>query len=178
MRDSARRPVLWAALGLLLSTAGCAGLARVLGVEPPRFEVASDRESVLSLDASSVITGRPTARVRLWARVTNPNSFGFTLSTLRGSIFLEENEMAEVDLPLGLPLAASRDTVIPLDIRFGLPDLDRLGALGDALLRRSAVRYRLDGIVGVDAGSLGEPTFGPRTWLRGELDVRTGLDER
>jgi len=80
--------------------------------------------------------------------------------------------MAEVDLPLGLPLAAARDTVIPIEMGFGLPSLDQLGALGEALLRRSAVSYRLDGTVGVDAGTLGEPTFGPRTWLRGELDVR------
>ena len=81
--------------------------------------------------------------------------------------------MAELDLPLGLPLLASRDTVIPLDISFGLPSLSSLGALGDALLRRSAVRYRLDGTVAVDAGAFGEPTFGPRTWLQGQVEVRT-----
>jgi hypothetical protein len=128
---------------------------------------------VLTLDPTSVLTGRPLATVRIWARVTNPNGFGFTLSRLRGDLFLEEREMAEVDLPLGLPLLASRDTVIPLDIRFGLPSLSSLGALGDALLRRSAVRYRLDGTVAVDAGAFGEPTFGPRTWLQGQVEVRT-----
>jgi hypothetical protein len=149
----------------------------VLGIEPPRFEVVSDRESVISLDPASVLTGRPMARVRLWARVTNPNTMGLTLTTLRGDIFLEGNEMAEVDLPLGLPLLAAQDTVVPLDIRFGLPALSALGSLGEALLSRSAVSYRLDGTVGVDAGSLGEPTFGPRTWLSGELAVRTGLDD-
>ena len=84
--------------------------------------------------------------------------------------------MAEVDLPLGLPLPAARDTVIPLDIRFGLPALSSLGALGEALLSRSAVSYRLDGTVAVDAGALGEPTFGPRTWLTGDLVVRTGIE--
>lgn len=167
-----------ALVGLVATTslaAGCATIGRVLGVEAPRFEMAEGRESVLSLDASSLVTGRPRARLRVWARVSNPNAFGFTLSTLRGTVFLEDAEMAEVDLPLGLPLEAARDTVIPLEISFGLPDLERLGALGEAILRRSEVGYRLDGIVGVDAGELGEPTFGPRTWLQGRLDVRTGL---
>jgi hypothetical protein len=133
---------------------------------------------VLTLDPASVLAGRPLATVRIWARVTNPNSFGLTLSTLRGDLFLEQREMAEVDLPLGLPLLAARDTVIPLDIRFGLPSLASLGALGDALLRRSAVQYRLDGTVGVDAGALGQPRFGPRTWLQGRFEVRTGTPER
>jgi len=163
--------------GLLAASAGgsgCAGLGQLLGVEAPRFEVASERQSVLSLDPVSLLSGRPQASLRIWARVTNPNSFGFTLSRLTGELFLEDNEMAEVDLPLGLPLLAARDTVIPLDLRFGLPALDALGSLGEALVRRSSVRYRLDGVLGVDAGSLGEPTFGPRTWLRGEVDVRTG----
>jgi hypothetical protein len=82
--------------------------------------------------------------------------------------------MAEIDLPLGLPLLAARDTVIPLDVSFGLPSLSSLGALGEALLRRSAIGYRLDGTLGIDAGALGQPTFGPRTWMQGQLDVRTG----
>jgi len=169
---------LLATLALAVVAAGCATLGRVLGIEPPRFEVASERESVISLDPSSILSGRPTAHVRLWARVTNPNDVGLTLSTLAGDIFLEGNEMAAVDLPLGLPLPAARDTVIPLDIRFGLPALSALGRLGEALLSRRAVSYRLDGTVGIDAGALGEPTFGPRTWLSGELEVRTGLDQK
>lgn len=175
MRPTTSRLVV-STLAALTLTAGCAGLQRLLDIQPPLIEVAADRESVLTLDATSVLTGRPLANVRIWARVRNPNTFGFTLTRLRGDIFLEEREMADVDLPLGLPLAAAADTVIPIDVSFGLPSLSSLGALGEALLRRSAVAYRLDGTVGVDAGSLGEPTFGPRTWLRGRFQVRTGVE--
>jgi hypothetical protein len=162
-----------AAAGAALGV-GCAGLQGILDVQPPRFEVASEQGSVLTLDPTSLLTGRPVARVRMWARITNPNGFGFTLSRLRGDLFLEERGLAEVDLPLGLPLPAAADTVVPLDVTFGLPSLSSLGALGEALLRRSAVAYRLDGTVAVDAGGLGEPSFGPRTWLRGRFEVRTG----
>jgi hypothetical protein len=34
------------------------------------------------------------------------------------------------------------------------------------------VGYRLDGTIGVDAGALGTPTFGPMTLLRGDAQVR------
>ena len=160
---------------LALGVSACASLQNLLSIESPRFELVTDRESVLSLDPISVLTDEPFVVVRLWTRVTNPNTFGLTVSKLEGDIFLEGREMAEIDLPLGLPLLAARDTVIPLDLRFGIPSLGSLGALGQALLARRPVRYRLDGVIGVDAGALGEPTFGPRTWLQGEVDVRARL---
>jgi hypothetical protein len=156
----------------------CASLQSLLEVAAPRFELVSDRESVLSIDPVSILTESPVVNLRLWTRVTNPNSFGLTVSTLEGEVFLEGREIAEVDLPLGLPLIAARDTVIPLDLRFGIPSLSSLGALGQALLARRPVRYRLDGTLGVDAGRLGEPTFGPRTWLQGEVQVRARIDDR
>jgi hypothetical protein len=41
------------------------------------------------------------------------------------------------------------------------------------VIRRAANReplaYHLEGTIGVDAGQLGQPTFGPMTILRGEL---------
>lgn len=159
---------------LLLPAGGCASFLRFLPVEAPRFELVTERGSVLSLDPASVLTGRPVANVRIWTRVTNPNGFGLTLSTFRGDLFVEGRDLAELDLPLGLPMPAAGDTVIPLDVRMGLPSLSTLGTLGEALLSGRAVQYRLDGTVGVDAGNLGDPTFGPRTWLEGELEVRTG----
>jgi hypothetical protein len=163
-------------LAVALSVASCAAFQQLLNVEAPRFEVVRDRPSVLTLDPASVLSGRPLANVRIWARVTNPNTFGLTISRLRGDLFLEDRELADVDLPMGLPLAAARDTVFPIDVSFGLPTLGSLGALGEALLRRSAVDYRLDGIVGIDAGAFGTPTFGPRTWLTGQFEVRTGRE--
>jgi hypothetical protein len=163
---------------VLLATAatGCATFLSFLPVEAPRFDVDAERGSVLTLDPVSLLSGRPVATLRIWTRVTNPNDFGLTLSRLQGDLFLEGREMAALNLPLGLPMAAVGDTVIPLDIQFGLPALGSLGALGESLLRRSAVGYRVDGVVGVDAGRLGEPTFGPRTWLEGDVEVRSSPD--
>jgi hypothetical protein len=177
MDDHVRRAAfVGVGLAASLSVGACAAFQQLLGVEAPRFEVVRDRPSVLTLDATSVLSGRPLARVRIWARVTNPNTFGLTVSRLRGDLFLEDREMADVDLPMGLPLVAARDTVIPIDISFGLPTLGSLGALGEALLRRNAVDYRLDGTVGIDAGAFGQPSFGPRTWLQGQFEVRTGRE--
>jgi hypothetical protein len=35
--------------------------------------------------------------------------------------------------------------------------------------RRESVEYRLDGTIGVDAGRLGQPVFGPMTLVRGDF---------
>lgn len=160
-----------------VATAGCATLGSLLNVVSPRFELVPEREAVLTLDPISILTDNPFVVVRVWTRVTNPNNFGLVISKLTGDVFLEGREMAEVNLPLGLPLPAARDTVIPLEIRFGIPSLSSLGALGSALYARRPVTYRLDGTIGVDAGALGEPTFGPRTWLQGQLDVKARLNQ-
>jgi hypothetical protein len=171
------RIALWALAALiLLGAAGCAGLTRLLGVEAPRFESAPGREHTLSLDPLTLLSGNPLATLTVWARVTNPNSFGLTVSTLQGDVVLEGRALAAFDLPLGVPLLAARDTVIPLRIRFGLPALSALEGLGTALLSGGTVAYRLDGVLGVDAGALGTPSFGPRTWLAGEVDVLRGID--
>jgi hypothetical protein len=33
--------------------------------------------------------------------VTNPNAFSLTLGTLKGTLFLQESQAADVDFPLG-----------------------------------------------------------------------------
>ena len=48
------------------------------------------------------------AALRVWARVTNPNPFGLTLSTLRADVSLEGARAATGDFPLGLPSAGGR----------------------------------------------------------------------
>lgn len=176
-RDSRTSAALVLAVASLFVLSGCATLAKALGVESPSFELAEGRSSHVSLALPSISSPRGTAVVTLWTRVRNPNDFGFTLSTLRGDLSLEGRDMADVDLPLGLPLGARGDTVIPLEIRFPIPDMEELGSLGEALLRQRSVGYALDGTIGVDAGELGEPTFGPRTWLDGEIGVRIGIPE-
>jgi hypothetical protein len=164
-----------AALLLALAAAGCAGLSGLLGISEPRFEVASGRTSTLRLGGPSIQHPRGSATVRVWTRVANPNSFGMTLTTLEGTLAFEGQELVDVDLPLGLPLVAASDTVIPLDLTFGFESLSALGNVAMSLFTREELSYELKGTLGVDAGPLGEPTFGPRTWLRGEVDVQNPL---
>lgn len=162
-----------AAAALLLTAAACAelgGLARL--VQPPRFEQDEAQPAEIRLAAPSLRRPLGGATVRLWARVTNPNAFGFTLGTLKGSLWLEGARAADADFPLGLPLTAREETVIPLDLSIsfsdvpGLADVIRRAAAGDR------IAYRLDGTIGVDAGRLGQPVFGPMTLLRGDLRRR------
>lgn len=109
------------------------------------------------------------AGVRIWTRVTNPNPFGLTLGTLRGTLRLESTQAADVDFPLGLPLRSGEDTVVPIDLTISFADIPGLAEVIRQAAARQPVEYRLDGTIGVDAGSLGQPTFGPMTLLTGEL---------
>jgi hypothetical protein len=168
--------------GLLLVGAvsgnGCAtlgGLAAI--VQPPRFSTVPDRPAELRLLGSG--SGLPLggAGVRLWARVENPNPFGLTLSTLTGSLHLESARSgdwpraATLDLPLGLPLEARQQTEIPIDLTVSFSDLPALADVARRALSGSTLPYRLDGTIGVDAGSFGRPSFGPYTLLSGDMRV-------
>jgi hypothetical protein len=106
--------------------------------------------------------------VRLWTRVSNPNPFGLTLGTLKGTLFLEDSRAADAEFPLGLPLGAGSEQIIPIDISIRFSDLPGLSGVARRLLARQAVGYRLDGTIGVEAGRFGQPVFGPMTLLRGE----------
>jgi LEA14-like dessication related protein len=149
---------------------GCAGLDSLssLGgiVQPPRFEQVPDQPAEVRLQ------GLNGAGIRLWTKVTNPNPFGFRLGTLKGTLYLEDSRAADADFPLGLSLAAGGESVIPIDISISFSDLPGLGGVARRILARQAVPYRLEGTVGVDAGRLGQPVFGPMTLLRGETSVR------
>lgn len=159
-------------LGLLLALSACASLG-ALGVRPLRFSSASDRASELRLLGPSAIHPAGGAAIRLWARIENPNSFGLNLTELAGDLSVADAEAIAVDFPLGLPLLARQDTVIPLDVSIGFDDLPRLGRIARrAITTGGRLGYRLDGSFAVDAGELGEPRFGPFTLLRGELQVR------
>lgn len=165
-----RKPFLLLAVTLLL--AGCATVAELIRVEPPRFQAAEGRRSELLLLGPSQQRPLGGAAIRVWARVQNPNAFGLTLSTVEGDLLLEGARAAAVDLPLGLPLRAHQDTVVPIDLAVSFADVPGLADAAVRLLTERTVEYRLDGRFGVDAGAFGRPTFGPTTLLRGELDVR------
>jgi late embryogenesis abundant protein len=52
--------------------------------------------------------------------VTNPNPFSLRLGRLKGTLFLEDSRAADVDFPLGLPLAAGGETTVPIDLTISL----------------------------------------------------------
>jgi hypothetical protein len=104
--------------------------------------------------------------------VQNPNAVGLTLTDIEGDLLIADAEAIAVDFPLGLPLVALQDTVIPLDISIGFDDLPRLASVARAAIEGRSLPYRLDGRFGVAAGALGEVRFGPLTLLSGEFRVR------
>jgi LEA14-like dessication related protein len=158
-----------ATIALLVAGAACATLQTV--VQAPIFELASDRSSRVRLLAPAI--GRPLggAEIQVWARVQNPNPVGFTLSRLAGTVLLSEQRAADVDLPLGLPLEAAGDTVIPLALTLSFADVPDLADRIQQALSRGSIEYALRGTLAVDAGAFGQPSFGPRTWIQGDVDL-------
>ena len=153
-----------------LLLAGCAELNKLAAlVQAPRFEQAPDHRAEIRMTGSG--SGRPIggAGVRLWAKVTNPNPFTLTLGTLKGTLFLEDSRAADVDFPLGLPLSAGGETTVPIDLTVSFANLPGLADSIRRAVNRQPLAYRLEGTIGVDAGQLGQPVFGPMTLLRGDV---------
>ena len=160
------------ALAAVLLT-GCASLGGLASaVQPPSFQVASGREAEIRLLGPSVQNPLGAASVRLWADISNPNPFGVVLSALTGTLALEGTRAADIDLPWGLPLVAGQDTVVPLDISVSFADLPGLGNVLSRAVTEGAVDYSLDGTVTLDAGLLGQPSFGPTNFLQGSIRTR------
>lgn len=158
---------------LLAGTAGCATLEQLRAlVQAPRFEEAEGQRAEIRLVGPGA--GRPLggAAVRIWTKVTNPNAFGITLGTLSGTLFLEGNRAATADFPLGLPLTAGEEHVVPIDLTISFSDLPGLANTLRRAAGSEAIPYTLDGTIGVEAGRLGRPVFGPMTLVRGDLRVR------
>ena len=155
---------------LTLVASACAGLEQLRGlVQAPTFEQEPDRQAEVRLIGPSVSSPAGGAGVRIWARVTNPNPFSFTLGTLRGTLHLEGTHAADVDFPLGLPLRAASEATVPIDLNISFADLPGLATVLKRAVSRQPLAYRLEGTIGVDAGQLGQPTFGPMTILTGEI---------
>lgn len=155
-----------------LWTSGCAGLPQ-LGqlIQPPRFEQPDGQPAEIRLLGPSRTMPAGGAGVRVWLAVTNPNPFGFTLRTLSATLSIENGRAASGDFPLGLPLPAGQETIVPLDLSISFADVPGLAGALRQLAVGGSVPYELDGTVGVDAGRLGTPTFGPMRLTRGELRV-------
>ena len=153
-----------------LGLAGCATLENLRGlVQAPKFEQATGQQAEIRLLGPSASQPLGGAGVRIYTQVTNPNTFGLTLGTLRGTLHIEGSRAADVDFPLGLPLRASQQTVVPIDLAVSFSDLPGLANVIRRAINRQPLAYELEGTIGVDAGQLGQPTFGPMTILRGEL---------
>src|SRR4051795_10020511 len=101
--------------GLLPLLSGCATLAQ-LGIQAPQFTVDGSQQPQLRLVGPSFGHPQGGAALRLYARVRNPNPIGITLARLAGGLQLEGRSAAQVDFPLGVPLRAASESVVPLDI--------------------------------------------------------------
>lgn len=159
------------ALLLPLTLAGCASLG-LAGIQAPRFEAADSQPGRIQLMGPSSQHPLGGIQLRLFAHVTNPNPLALTLTRIAGTLALEGTRAASVELPLGLPLPASGDTIIPLDFVVGFSDLPALAQIIPNAMSRGMVDYDLNGTFAVDAGLFGQPSFGPMTLLRGAVQTR------
>lgn len=164
------RPIGLLILAATLASSACATLGGLGSlVRPPQFQESPDRSAEIRLMSPSLDNPIGGAGVRLWAKITNPNPFGFTLGTLRGTVFLEETRAATVDFPLGLPLAARADTTVPIDVTISFADVPRLAEVIRRAIGNQPIAYRLDGTISVETGAFGTPVFGPMTLLTGTV---------
>jgi late embryogenesis abundant protein len=159
-------------LALVGAAVGCGPLGSLAHiVQPPRFHQADNQPAEIRLIAPSLRNPTGGAGIRVWLEVTNPNAFGFTLSTVNATLALQGTRAATGDFPLGLPLRAGQASVVPLDLTVNFADVPNLASSIRRLATGGALDYQLDGTVGVEAGRLGTPTFGPMRLTDGELRV-------
>ena len=129
---------------IIASTAGCTALQQLQAfIQPPRFEQDDQSRSEIRLRG---VTG---ASVRIWTRVQNPNSFGVTLGTLRGTLNLEGSRAATVDFPFGLPLQARGEEIVPIDISVDFRDVPGLGQAISRAVARQPIAFELEGTIGI-----------------------------
>ena len=173
-RNSRARLAVVLLIAVIVANASCAGALGSLQqiIRPPRFEQAPGQPAELRLLGPSATSPLGGAGVRIWLQVSNPNPFGFTLSTIDADLMLEGNHAATGNFPLGLPLNAGQQSVVPLDLSISFTDVPALSRTISRLATGGAAAYQLDGTVGVDAGRFGTPTFGPMTLTTGQVQVR------
>jgi hypothetical protein len=165
MRNFTPAAVRAVVLAVIVSSApACTALQHLQAfIQPPRFEQDDNSRSEIRLRGTSG------AAVRIWTRVSNPNSFGMTLGRLQGTLHLEGSRAATVDFPFGLPLQARSEEIVPIDISVDFRDVPGLGQAITRAVARQPIAFEIEGTIGIEAGRLGTQTLGPMTWLRGEL---------
>lgn len=169
MQRITRRITPLLAAATLMGLGACAALWNL--VQPPTFDMAADRPAEFRIVGPAADRPLGGAQFRVWAHVHNPNSVGLTLTRLAGDLLLEHQHAATIDLPLGLPLRAAGDTVVPIELTVSFADIPNLAEQLLAAVTGRSVDYSIQGTLGVDAGPLGTPTFGPQTWLAGEVQL-------
>ena len=167
----ARIVLLVAAIAASASCAGGLGNLQQI-IRPPRVEQAPGQPAEVRLVGPSATSPLGGAGIRIWLQVTNPNPFGFTLSTIDADLMVEGNHAATGDFPLGLPLTAGQQSVVPLDLSISFADVPALSRTIGRLAVGGTAAFQLDGTIGIDAGRFGTPTFGPMTLTTGQLQVR------
>src|SRR4029077_14114477 len=127
LRNSRARMALAFLITAIVTSAACASLGGLQQIiRPPRIEQASGQAAELRLLGPSARSPLGGAGVRIWLQVTNPNPFGFRLSTIDADLMLEGNHAATGNFPLGLPLTAGQETVVPLDLSISFTDVPAL----------------------------------------------------
>jgi hypothetical protein len=114
------------AAGLAAGLSGCAGMGLQSVLQAPTFAVDQSQQAQLRLLAPSMSNPSGGAAVRLYARVGNPNPVGLTLTRLVGQLQLEGRNAARVDFPLGVPLTAGGEVLVPIDVAIDFRDLPGL----------------------------------------------------
>jgi hypothetical protein len=159
------------ALALAAGLSGCAALEQLRSlIQPPRFEQADGQRAEIRLLGPTATQPLGGAGIRLWTKVHNPNPFGLTIASLATTLLLDDERAATGDFPLGLPLGANQESVIPLDLTIDFADVPALAANLRRIASGQTIAYELEGTVGVDAGRLGQPQFGPMRLVSGELN--------
>jgi hypothetical protein len=161
----------FAAVALVTLLSGCATLGG-LNLQAPRFEVADEQVSELRLLPPSPLRPLGGVAIRLHARVENPNPVGITLTSLAGVLHLEGHEAAQTEFPLGVPLGAGQSSVVPLEVSVSFANLPGLADVVGRAVTVGHVNYNLRGTARVDAGILGQPSFGPMNLLQGTVQAR------
>jgi len=129
-----------AAVAVLATLAGCAGLGGVL-----RQGVLKPEVSVLSAAPTSVDFEGLTVAVDL--RVQNPNAIGLRVAGLEWQLDVEGGRVASGDAPGGLTLPANGAATSRLTARVRFADLANLVKVADA---REKVAFKVGGRVSVE----------------------------